>query len=405
MTDVDAQARLGRGELVALTALLMSLVAMSIDAMLPALGEIGADLQVAAANDAQLVVSSMFLGLAVAQLGFGPLSDGIGRKPAIHAALLIFLGGCLLSMLATSFAMMLAGRVLQGIGAAGPRVIAVAVVRDQYEGRGMARIMSTAMAVFIIVPTLAPAVGQGVMAIAHWRVIFAVLLVQGIVALAWFGLRQPETLPVGRRQSLSPRRLGRAIGETLCNRIALGYTLAASLVSGAFIGYLSSAPQIFQIQYRVGALFPLYFGSLALSLGIAALINSRLVERLGMRHLCWRALLALAGLSIAFAAIVLAAAGHPPLWALMAYLVPAFFSIGILFGNFNALAMEPLGHIAGTAASVIGSLSTIIALIFGVVIGQAFDGTVRPLVLGFAVLATASIAVMAWTERGAGARD
>jgi MFS transporter, DHA1 family, multidrug resistance protein len=277
-------------------------------------------------------------------------------------------------------------------------------VRDQYAGRPMARIMSTVMAVFIIVPTLAPAIGQGVLAIAHWRAIFAVLLAQGLVALLWFGLRQPETLPVEKRQPLSPGRLVRGIAETLGNRVALGYTLAASLVSGAFIGYLSSAQPIFQLQYRVGALFPVYFGSLALSLGTAALINSRLVERLGMRHLCWRALIALAGLSIAFAAVAFAAGGRPPLWALMTYLVPAFFCIGILFGNFNALAMEPLGHIAGTAASVIGSLSTFIALVFGVLIGQAFDGTVRPLVLGFAVLATASIAVMAWTERGAGER-
>jgi DHA1 family bicyclomycin/chloramphenicol resistance-like MFS transporter len=388
------------GELVALTALLMSLVAMSIDSMLPALADIGRELGVTDANDNQLVVSAMFLGLAVAQMLFGPLSDAVGRRPAIFAGLGIFCAGSVICLVATSFPMILAGRVLQGAGAAGPRIIAVAVIRDQFEGRQMARIMSVVMAVFIIVPTVAPAVGQGVLVFADWRAIFAVLLGQAIISLVWFAVRQPETLAADRRMPLSARRIGAAIAETCTNRIGLGYTVAAGLVSGAFLGYLNSSQQIFVDLYDAGTSFPLYFGGLALAIGAAALLNSRLVERLGMRHLCWRALTTITGLSLGFLVVAWRCDGQPPLWALMVYLVPLFFSIGILFGNFNSMAIEPLGHIAGTAAAVIGSLTTFIGLGLGVPIGHLFDLTVFPLVAGFASLSAAALGVMWWVERG-----
>lgn len=387
-------------ELVALTALLISLVAMSIDAMLPALADIGAALGVSDANDNQLVISALFLGLGVAQMLFGPLSDAIGRRKAVGAGLLIFCGGCVLSLLATSFPMMLVGRVLQGVGAAGPRIVAVAVVRDQYEGRQMARIMSLVMAVFILVPTVAPAIGQGVLVFADWRAIFGVLLVQAVIALGWFALRQPETLPAHRRLPLELGRIGRAIAEACTNRIGLGYTIASGVIRGGLLGYLNSSQQIFVDVYDTGAWFPAYFGGLAVAIGVAAVLNSRLVERLGMRHLCWRALLVMTGLSLAFLVVAWLLDGRPPLWALMAYLAPLFFCMGIVFGNFNAMAIEPLGHIAGTASAVIGSATTVIALGLGLPIGRLFDGTVRPLVAGFAVLCAATLAIMWWVERG-----
>ena len=390
---------LSRGEFVALTALLISLAAMSIDTMLPALGQIGVELGVKNANDVQLIVSAMFLGLAFAQLVFGPLSDGLGRKPAIYAGLVLFLIGSVLCIVANSFTMLLVGRALQGAGAAGPRVVAVAIARDKYKGSDMASIMSMVMAVFIIVPTLAPAIGQGILALAPWRAIFVVLLAQGALALLWFAYRQPETLPSAARLPLSPRRIGGAIVETCRSRTGFGYTIAAGLVMGSFLGYLSSAQQIFVDQYGVGTAFPVYFGSLALTLGAAALVNSRLVGRLGMRLLCWRALLGLAGLSVVFVPVAAAFDGDPPLSLLMAYLLPLFFCIGTLFGNFNALAMEPLGHIAGTASAVIGSFTTFIGLGFGVAIGRAFDGTVMPLVVGFAGLGLGSLGVMVVVER------
>jgi DHA1 family bicyclomycin/chloramphenicol resistance-like MFS transporter len=194
--------------------------------------------------------------------------------------------------------------------------------------------------------------------------------------------------------------IGRAIRETCTHRTAFGYTIAAGLIFGAFVGFLNSAQQILQWQYGLGKLFPLYFAVLALSIGGASLVNARLVLRFGMRRLSGLALAALSGLSLAFLAVAWAAAGNPPLWALMAYLMAAFFCIGILFGNFNALAMDPLGHIAGVAASVIGSLTTFISLLLGMAVGRAYDGTVLPLVGGFAALGIASIAVMRFVERG-----
>ncbi|NNG02507.1 MAG: multidrug effflux MFS transporter [Inquilinus sp.] len=390
------------GEFVALTALMISLVALSIDAMLPALRAIGDDLGAGGGNRPQLVLSALFLGLAIAQMLFGPLSDSIGRKPAIYAGMAVFIAGCLLSTMATSFPMMLAGRFLQGFGAAGPRIATVALVRDRYDGRAMARIMSLVMGVFILVPAVAPALGQGILVFAHWRAIFGLLLALALTVLVWFALRQPETLAPARRARLSPRRIGVAIVEVVRNRVALGYTLTAGLIFGAFIGFLVSAPQIFQEQYGVGALFPAYFATLALAIGGASVVNARLVMRLGMRALSWAALLAKCGLALGFLAIAWGLDGEPPLWALMAYLLATFFCLGLLFGNFNALAMEPMGHIAGVAAAVIGSLTTFLSLALGTAIGQSYDGTILPLVAGFTALGAAATLVMHWVEKGRG---
>lgn len=400
MSAGASHAKPGPIEFIVLMALMVSLVALSIDAMLPALGEIGADLGVVRENDTQWIVTALFLGLAVAQLLYGPLSDSIGRKPAIYLGMAVFVVGCLLSIFATDFTLMLTGRVLQGIGAAGPRIVTIALVRDGYEGRAMARIMSFVMAVFILVPALAPMLGQGIVMIAHWRGIFVFFLLLALFASTWLAIRQPETLAPDRRVAFSFKQTAAAIVESCTNRTAFGYMLAAGLIFGAFVGYLNSAQQIFQVQYGVGAAFPFYFAALALSIGCASYLNARLVMRHGMRVLSRWALMALSALSVAFLVVTYLMAGHPPLWALMAYCLLSFFCLGVLFGNFNALAMEPLGHIAGTAAAVIGSLTTFLSLVFGLLIGQAFDGTVLPLIGGFAGLGLAALAVMSWTERG-----
>jgi len=397
---VRETARAPIAEFVVRTALMISLVALAIDAMLPALQEIGADLGVRQENDAQLVLSALFLGMAFGTMVYGPISDSTGRKRPIYAGFVLFVGGCLLSATATSFTVMLVGRFLQGLGAAAPRIVMIAVVRDGYEGRAMARIMSLVMAVFILVPAVAPAIGQGILLVADWHAIFGALLGLALTAVIWFGLRQPETLPPANRTPFSVPLILRAIHETCTHRTAFGYTIAAGLIFGAFVGFLNSAQQIFQGLYGLGSLFPLYFAVLALSIGGASIVNARLVLRFGMRRLSGLALTALSGLSLAFFAVAWAAAGHPPLWALMAYLIAAFFCIGILFGNFNALAMDPLGHIAGVAASVIGSLTTFMSLLLGTAVGRAYDGTILPLVGGFAALGIASFAVMRFVERG-----
>lgn len=403
MTGGQAATPPRQGETVAMLALLISLVAFSIDSMLPALRHIGDDLGVADPNDAQYIVAVVLFGLAIGQVLYGPLSDSIGRKPAIYAGIGLLLAGCVLSMFATAFPAMLAGRFLQGLGTAAPRIVVVALVRDQYAGRAMARIMSLVMMVFIMVPVVAPLVGQGLLIVASWRAIFGVLFMLALVAVVWFALRQPETLPRERRAPFTLKRISQGVVETCANRAAFGYTIAAGLIFGALVSYLTSCQQIFQDVYGTGALFPVYFGVLSLGIGAASFTNARLVMRFGMRLLAnWAARL-LALLSLAFLAFAWSEGGVPPLMAaLMPYLIACFFCFGVMFGNLNALAMESLGHIAGTAAAVVGSLTTLISVSVGMAVGQAFDGTVLPLVMGFAALGAAAAAVMPWAAKGSG---
>ena len=391
-------------EFVPLVALLMSLVALSIDAMLPALPDIGRDLGAAHANDVQYVITSLFLGLGLGQILFGPLSDQIGRKPAINAGLAVFAIGCLVSIFATTFEGMIAGRILQGVGVAGPRVVTVALVRDQYEGRRMARLMSFVMSVFILVPAIAPAFGQGILWLGGWRTIFTTFLLIAALAFAWLALRQPETLPAERRRPFLPRTVGQALLEILRIRAALGYTLAQGCIFAPFVAYLATSQQIFQEAYRTGALFPLYFGALALAIGIASLLNGRLVMRHGMRRLSKMASVSIALVSVAAWGGLFAFDGLPPLWLFMAYLTVVFVFIGLLFGNLNALAMEPLGHMAGMGAAVIASLSTFISVPLGVLVGRGFDGTMYAQIGAFAVFGAATFAAMRWAERQERAR-
>ena len=391
---------IGFGEFVALMATLTALVALSIDMILPALPAIGSTLGVERANDTQLVISLLFLGFGLGQFVYGPISDNVGRKPSVYAGLALFSVGCTLALVAQTLPVMLAGRVLQGIGVAGPRAMTMALVRDKFEGRSMARVMSLVMAVFILVPVIAPTLGQMVLAVAGWRTIFGVYLALGLVAMAWFGWRQEETLSPGRRIPFSVAGIASAAREVLGHRLALGYTLAAGLIYGAFIGYLSSVQQILQQQYALGTRFPLYFATLAIALGGASLCNARLVGRHGMRNLSSWALRLVAVVSITFTAVAALRLGHPALWMLMLYLMATFFGIGLLFGNLNALAMQPLGHIAGTGAAVVGGLSTLISLALGTLIGQSYNGTVLPLVVGFTVLSLLSMVAIRWAEAG-----
>ena len=374
----------------------MSLVALSIDAMLPALARIGQDLGAQRPNDAQFVITAVFLGLGVGQILFGPLSDRIGRRAAIQTGLLLFMAGCLVSVFASTFEAMIAGRVVQGAGVASARIVTIAMVRDQYEGRGMARLMSFAMAVFILVPTIAPALGQGILWLAGWRAIFATILAVGAIALTWFSLRQPEPLPPDRRRPLSLRHLGRAALEVLRTRSALGYTLATGCVFAPFLAYLSSARQIFQEAYRTGAFFVFWFGVLSLAFGCASLLNSRLVVKHGMRRLARTAAMSVTLVSAVTFAVSFAFAGLPPFGLFMAYLLVVFFCIGLLFGNLNALAMQPLGHVAGVGAAVVASLTTFIGVPLGGMVGQSFDGTMYAQIAAFALSGAGTLAAMRW---------
>ncbi|RME54492.1 MAG: Bcr/CflA family efflux MFS transporter, partial [Caldilineae bacterium] len=321
MIRIQSTTKPSFAEFVTLVSMMMALTALSIDAMLPALPHIAGDLRVQDANDRQLVVSVIFLGLAMGQLFFGPLSDSTGRKPAIYGGFGLYIIGSLLAMMAPAFSVLLAGRLLQGIGVSSPRAVTLALVRDQYEGRAMARVMSFVMTVFIFVPMLAPTMGQGVLFFASWRAIFGVFVALTLILLVWLWLRQPETLPPERRAPFSLGRIVAALMEILRSRMALGYTLTAGLVSGAFIGYLNSAQQIFQEQYALGELFPLIFAVVASSVGLASFLNARLVMRFGMRWLVRRALLIIVILAGAALAVAITLDGQPPLPLFLAYIM------------------------------------------------------------------------------------
>ncbi|WP_430451295.1 multidrug effflux MFS transporter [Rhodopirellula europaea] len=399
--DLKQKPALPLGEFVTLMALMIALVALAIDAMLPALPIIGEELGATHENDSQLIVSLLFLGMALGQLFFGPLSDSIGRKTALSAGLGLFVVGSMISMFAETFTLVLVGRFVQGLGVAGPRSVSLALIRDQYEGRAMARVMSFVMTIFILVPVIAPTLGQAILMVANWRAIFAVLAVMALMLFGWFALRQPETLLPAHRMPFSLQRIVLVSREVCTNRIAFGYTLVAGLVSGAFLGFLSSAAQIFQQQYDLGSWFPIYFAVLASAAGVASLMNANLVMRFGMRALIGRAMLSLAVTSVGFWGFAFLYAGSPPLWSTMAYLLAIFFAIGILFGNLNSLAMEPLGHVAGIGSALVGSISTLISVPLGILIGHSYNGTILPLIGGFAVLGALSLLVMRWVESAA----
>ena len=391
---------LAMAEFVSLLAFMISIVAMAIDSMLPALGIIARDLGLENPNDAQLVITAMFFGFAIGQLLAGPLSDCYGRKPVVYAGYSVFIMGCILSMTTSSFELILAGRVLQGLGAAAPRIIGIAIVRDGYEGRAMASIMSIVMAIFILVPAIAPAIGQGILLVASWRAIFALLLGIAVLALLWFSTRQPETLAVENRRVLSVAELWAGIWEALSYRMLAGYMTCAGLVFAGLLGYLNTAQQIFQDVYGTGELFAVYFGGIALAIGASSIVNSKLVITLGMRFISVRCVMMIALVSLLFLPVTLSFGGVPPFWLFMLWLFVVFFCFGMLFGNLNALAMEPVGHMAGLGAAVHGSLSTVIGIPFGWAIGVAFNGTIIPLVVGFSLLSIAALAVMFWTEGG-----
>ena len=386
-------------EFALLMAMLTAMAALAIDAMLPALAEIGSDLSVVRENNRQLVISALFLGFALGQIVYGPLSDRFGRKPGMYIGLGLFVLGCLLSMAAWSYPAMLAGRFLQGIGAAGPRIVCLALIRDRYKGREMARVMSFIFAVFVIVPTIAPALGQGIMLVSGWRAIFGALLAFAMTGLVWFAIRQPETLAPERRIPLAIGPIAARVREVGGNRRAVGYTAAAGVVFGGFLGYLNSAQQIFQELFQVGSLFPLYFAALSLAFAASSYMNGRLVMRHGMRKLALRSLQGLCILSVGFLVALVAMEGGAPLWMFLAWGAAAFFCLGAVFGNVNALAMEPFGHAAGIAAALIGSFTSLLSMLLGGLIGQFYDGTLLPLVGGFAVLGVASLGAMSWAGR------
>jgi DHA1 family bicyclomycin/chloramphenicol resistance-like MFS transporter len=386
------------GEFVALIAVMMALTALAIDIMLPALGQIGQDLGLAEANHRQYVITYYLVGFAVGQIFFGPASDRYGRKRPIYAGFLLFAAASLLAAVAESAWVMFLARVLQGFGAASARIIAIAIVRDRFAGREMARVMSFVMMMFIVIPIFAPLMGQGVMQVAPWRWIFVALVAASLVALAWIWLRLPETHPEEKRLPLSAERLSAAVWTVATTRQTVGYAAAFGFFFGVLMSYVGSVEQIFVDVYGLGTSFPLVFGAIACFMIPSFFLNSVLVRRAGMRRVSHFSLLAFLA-----ACMLMAAAGYPekpPLILFCLFIVATFFCFGLIGPNFNAMAMEPVGHIAGTASSFIGFFTTTAGAFFGFLVGQSFDGTVRPLTIGFTLLGAAAMTCVLIVERG-----
>jgi MFS transporter, DHA1 family, multidrug resistance protein len=391
---------LGPVEFTALLALSMSLAALGIDLMLPAFGVIRADLGLAAdATEIGGIVTAYFLGLAGGQLVYGPLSDRFGRKPALHLGYGIYALGALASAVSPTLPVLLASRVLWGFGAAGPRVVTLAVIRDTYDGEQMSRAMSFVMAVFVLVPVLGPSIGAAIIAVVSWRWLFAACLI-AVLLMALWAIRLPETLHPEHRLPLRLDRVGAAARSVVRDRVTVGYTLAMTALYAVFISYLRSAELIFDVTFDQAATFPLIFGAIAAVMGGAMLVNARLVRRTGTRRLSHTVLVVYLVLAGAMSTIALGTAGRPPLGVFILCLAAMFACHALLIPNFNAIAMDPMAAVAGTASSIIGATQIAVGALLGSVIDRAFDGTILPLSLGFLGFGVVAAALVVIAEQG-----
>jgi DHA1 family bicyclomycin/chloramphenicol resistance-like MFS transporter len=389
------------GEFVTLAAFMMGLTAFAVDNVLPAFTALGHHFQVADPNRLQWLVYMYMVGFGAMHLVYGPASDMFGRRPAFLVGLVIFLAGCVAAIFAPDFETLLAARVAQGAGAAAGRVVAVAIVRDRFQGREMARVMSLTMMIFITVPIFAPAIGGAILTVFDWRAIFASMLLLGLAAGLWFAKRMPETLKTENRMTVSVASVASSFRLTATNRVALGYATAFGCLFGSIMAYVGSSQQIFAGEvYGLGAWFPVAFASIAFMMGVAGFVNSRLVRRWGMHRLSHWALIGFLVLGVVQCAAALAWSGRPPLLVFGVLLGISHFLTSLAMPNCNALAMEPLGRIAGTASSLIGFYTTLLGALLGGYIGQHFDGTVTPLAFGYLGLAILALGVVVVTERG-----
>ncbi len=380
-----------------LMALLMSVVAITIDALLPALGIIGSDLQLQNQNHAQYLISFIFVGMAIGQLIAGPLSDALGRKKILYCGLGLYFIGSIICYFSASLEMMLFGRFVQGLGVSGPYVSAVSIVRDKFAGRQMAKIMSLIMIIFMTVPALAPSMGQAVLNYTSWHGIFVMYILYAVLVGAWIFLRLEETLPKENRIPFHVKNILAGFKEVFTTRSTVCYMVCMGFVFGGLMAYLNSSQQIFQDQFGTGKMFSVYFGGLAAVVAVSSLLNSQLVEKHGMRYIALRSFLSIFAASVLFLALHLVV--DITLWMFLAYAAILFFCFGLVFGNLNALAMEPMGHIAGIASAITGAVSSVMSLTIGAVIGQLYNGTLIPMVGGFVVLGMMAIIVMKLAEK------
>jgi DHA1 family bicyclomycin/chloramphenicol resistance-like MFS transporter len=384
-------------EFIILMASLMSIVALSIDAILPALEAIGISIGVEQSTDSQLLITMIFLGLGFGQLIFGPLSDSIGRKPVIYAGFLLFVLASILCVLATNVEMMIVGRILQGIGLSAPRTISIAMVRDSFSGDYMAKIMSFIVAIFILVPVIAPALGKFMLDTFGWRSIINSQLVFGALLMIWLWKRQPETLDPNNKIKLSKTLFINGLKEFMKYKTSIAFTLISGLITGSFMVYLSASQQIFQKQYGMVEEFPYLFAALAIAVGFATFLNGTFVVKYGMYAMVKIFMIAFTVIPVIYL-VLFFGEPNPNVYILLTFFAAQFFSIGFLFGNLRSLAMQPVGHIAGIGAAINGFVSTIMAVPIAMYIGSFVITTASPLFVGFLICGSCSLLIL-WVLR------
>lgn len=377
-------------EFILLMASLMSIVALAIDALLPALSSIGISLNNSDSSDSQQLITMIFLGLGIGQLILGPLSDSFGRKPIVYIGFIIFAFASAICVLSTSIEMMIFGRVLQGVGLAAPRTIAIAIIRDLYKGDYMAKIMSFITTFFILVPVVAPVMGKFILNFYDWKAIFYVQLLMAFLVCLWFWKRQPETLKPEYKIKFSKYVFINGLKELLKHKITLGFTLVSGFISGAFIVYLSASQHIFENQYHLKEEFPYIFAGLAAGVGLSTFLNGSFVMRLGMWRLSYLAIIVFSINALVYV-LLFWNTTNPPLAILLIFMAIQFFTIGFIFGNIRAIAMEPIGHIAGIGAAITGFIATVMAVPIANYIGSFVDQTALPLFVGFSVFGMLSL--------------
>ena len=384
-------------EFVGLIAALMALNAFAIDIMLPAMGVI-ADYYHVTGNQQQWLVYSYMIGFGVPQIFFGPITDRFGRRTLLSLCIAAYVVLAFMCMAATSFYILCLIRFLHGVFASGVRVITTSIVRDLTAGRAMARIMSLAMTVFMIVPIIAPAIGQGVMMTLGWKWMFGVLGIAGLITLVWVHFRLPETLKTEDRQALNIHQVLHGFKQVLTTRVTVGYMAASGVIYATLFAFIAAAEQIFEDAFHAGDRFAIWFAIIAGTLALASYINSRVVERFGMRRMSHGVLIAFIILSV-LNYIVLQTAGEKLIYFLPLFAL-AFGCFGMIGANFSAIAMEPQGKIAGTASALYGFTTVAVASGIGYLISSQFNGTVSPILLGYVALGVLSLAIVLITERG-----
>ena len=379
-------------EFVAMMAALMSIVALAIDALLPAISDIGHAIGSHDPQENQLLVTMIFFGLGAGQLCFGPISDSLGRKPVVYIGFFIFLLASLICLYATSLETMVVGRILQGVGLAAPRTVSISIIRDSFEGDRMARIMSFVTAFFILVPIIAPALGKLILDLSGWQGIFVAQMALALAVGLWFWKRQPETLHPEYKIPFNGGNLIKGFREFFRHGQTLVFTVISGLLNGAFLVYLSSAQHIFENQYHLKENFPYIFAGLAFSIGISTFLNGTLVMRFGMRRISMTAAIVFSLVALLYA-VWFADAANPGIHVLLGFLSVLFLCLGFMWGNFRSLAMEPIGHIAGIGAAINGFVSTMLSIPIATFIGSFVGATAWPLFSGLAICGLCSLVI------------